>query len=617
MWQRIWILLLLLVAACTPKSQSVPTLAALPVDAPVLNFWETERGTLQSSDSMDEWLFLARAGDNISLRVVNQGAEVAMTLLQAEQVLAEGSTIELSLPEDGRYSVQVRPVDGQIGNYDIGLGYTDRTSPSQTRPLRQVVGVPTPTPAFTNLGAFIEHLTEDEAVGSALTSSSPQHVYTFEGATGEVINIEMTRVSGTLDPFLTLYDPNGKPVAMDDNSGGNGAARLSNVRLLMDGLYSIQVEGTSLYGDYSLAMNRGIQQLEVDAVETPTIIPATPYATPTLGPVPGDSRLVDHVPVIGTLPRSGDFQRFSFAATTGDTVTVLAQPYQDSGIRPKLEIFGPQGNLLDTAQSATSTVPDSAFVQNIRIEEDGIYTIIVTSEDNSFGAYTLSAGKGSTALDVFHGTAESNQRYTGSLLQSGERHSWQVDLQPGDVITVAVSSIDNSINPVVQLATIDGVVLYQDSNSGTNGAALIRIAEIVSPATYVLHVMDNEADSTGDYTLLWRYVNAAPTLSPLPQLSTILSIDGLVRENQYEFYVFQGLAGQRIQIRVDAQADSQLDPVVALLDPNGTVIAEADDSNGTLNPVLTTTLRESGTYSIRVNGYLSSGTFDLSVAIEL
>ena len=92
-------------------------------------------------------------------------------------------------------------------------------------------------------------------------------------------------------------------------------------------------------------------------------------------------------------------------------------------------------------------------------------------------------------------------------------------------------------------------------------------------------------------------------------------VDDSVAEGQYQFYAFQGQAGQRVHIEAIANAGELLDPVIAILNPDGDIILEADDSNGSLNPMTDLTLPDDGTYQVRVNGYLSGGQFTLRVAI--
>src|SRR5690606_15404598 len=94
------------------------------------------------------------AGDNIFIRTVSRGVEIRLTLFQDDTILLEGSnSLELTLPESRLYRVRVDYVSG-AGQYDIGLGYTDRRNPNDIEPsqIPQMVGVPTPTPPFSSLG---------------------------------------------------------------------------------------------------------------------------------------------------------------------------------------------------------------------------------------------------------------------------------------------------------------------------------------------------------------------------------------------------------------------------------------------------------------------------------
>jgi hypothetical protein len=94
-----------------------------------------------------------------------------------------------------------------------------------------------------------------------------------------------------------------------------------------------------------------------------------------------------------------------------------------------------------------------------------------------------------------------------------------------------------------------------------------------------------------------------------------MSIEDTIPEGEYRFYPFQGRTGQRIQVRVIAQPGGTLDPVAALLGIDGNEIASGDDSGNDLNPRFTAEIPQDGTYSVRVNGYLSSGKFELVVEV--
>jgi hypothetical protein len=607
------ITLLLLFAACTPTIDVPPTIAR-PVEILTLEAWKTASGNLASSQDRDEWQFFGRVGEMVRLRLVSQHADVSMTVRLRNRVMGEGDTVEFTLPEDEVYRVTVTLLSGESGTYDIGLSYPNEENPNAAPTIAQVVGVPTPTPAYANLGEFISQLHSTTQIGSLLTADSPQHVYTFQGTIGSIVNVEMNRVAGTLDPTIFLYAPDGQLLAMDDNSGGNGNARLLNIRLPQDGLYSIQLTGAGFFGDYTLRYITGELAFNLDVQPTSLPTSVAPFVMPTVGPAIPDQRLQDHVAVIGNIAREGDFQRFSFLANGGDALTVSVRPYRDSAIRPQFEIFGADGSLLTTSNATTSTAGGAAFAGGIEIIETGPVILLITGEENTAGTFLLSVGKGTSSYDVFLGEVLPNQQATGTIQGRGERHVWRINLNPGDVLTVAASPTGANFDPVMELATADGIVLYRDDNSGANNAALFNVVTISEPASYVLRVFDVRGDNQGSYVLLWRYLNIAPTPTPLPDRVTILAVDDSVAEGDYQFYAFQGQAGQQIAVDVLAAPDSPLDPVAVLLDGAGNIIAEGDDNNG-LNPSFTVTLPENGTYSVRVNGYLSGGRFDLFVAL--
>ncbi len=615
------LLIALVFAACTPAPEitepaTLPTRAVLETaEAGLLEPWIAADGEIAAAESHEDWQFFGRAGDNIRLRVVSTEMNATMVLSQGETVLAEGDAIETSLPEDGLYSVIVTSVDGSSGTYQIGLGYTDQPNPYLPTEIPQVVGVPTPTPPLAAPGEFIGRFREDETTGGLLTTESPQHVYTFQGAVGDVVTIELYRLGGTLDPVLTLYSPSGDRVAMDDNSLGDSNARLLNIRLPEDGLYSIQVDGKGFFGDYTISFATGQQELNLDAQPTLTPTQVEPLVLPTFGPVVNDSRLLDHAPIVGNIPRAGDFMRFSFEAQAGEPISIRAQPYQESQIFPQVEVFDPDGNLLISARSS-SDASRVASASGVPAEVSGVYVIIITGENSSTGPFTLSYGRGVTVENAYQGFAIADEPASGTINEIGMRHLWELSLDPGDSISIAVSPVGTGgIDPVVELVTAEGVVLYRDYNSGANGAALIGVANITAPATYLLRVYDAQGTGFGAYTLIWRFVNAAPTPTPIPDSLTILAVNDAVPPEQYHFYVFQGRAGQNVLIEVLAADDSPLDPVAALLDPEGEILAEGDDSNGTLDARFRATLPEDGTYTVRINGYLSSGAFDLFVRL--
>jgi hypothetical protein len=611
---RFFLLLLLGLAACTPsQNQVLPSRVPNPDSIRQLPFWESVSGTIATADARDYWQFVGDAGAPIFIAVVSRNAEYTLRLYLGETLLAEGQRIEISLPQSDLYRVEVALLSG-TGGYDLGLGYTDRPNPNDPTSLPATVGVPTPTPVYAALGQFIGSLSAPTTYPGLLTDNARVHVYTLAGREGAIVSFELYRIAGTLDPVLRLYDPEGNLVAEDDDALGKPDARLLNIILPMGGDYSLQVDGKGFYGDYSLVFVDGEQTINPDPL--PTVAPTTivPYVTATVGFAAPDARLDDHVPAINSLVRAGDFQRFSFQADAGEVVSVLVAPMEGSTLLPQLEIFNPGGEQIGIAQASTNA-NGIAAVLGMAIAETGVHTLIITGENSSAGQFRVAYGRGQSVRDVFIGTALSGIAQEQRIGELGSRHIWELLLNPQDVITVAVSPNDSIFDPVVELVTAEGDVLYRDDNSGGNRAARIDLAEIREPATYLLRIYDATGANPGAYTLLWRYVNLAPTQTAIPSLTTLLSIESDVTLGNYKFFAFQGQAGQEVLVELEAAEGSDLDPVLVILAPDGSIIAEADDSNNSLNPSVRLTLPESGSYSLRVNGYLTDGTFRLRVGL--
>jgi hypothetical protein len=132
---------------------------------------------------------------------------------------------------------------------------------------------------------------------------------------------------------------------------------------------------------------------------------------------------------------------------------------------------------------------------------------------------------------------------------------------------------------------------------------------------YQLIVSASGGATAGPYRLVWRYVNIAPTPTYDAPRILLFSVEDSVLPGEYQFYPFQGSAGQKVRIRVTGTggATTGFDPVAALIGPSGELIAEGDDSQGSLNPHFSADLSAEGTYQVRVNGYLSGGPFELIV----
>ena len=125
----------------------------------------------------------------------------------------------------------------------------------------------------------------------------------------------------------------------------------------------------------------------------------------------------------------------------------------------------------------------------------------------------------------------------------------------------------------------------------------------------------------------------APTLTPLPTLTPIGPFEAnefgdayqtgsslpinfgeampaqLATKEQAHNWLFEGTSGETVTIRVEALSG---DPNMRLFDPNLRQVGADDDGGGELSSLLTMTLPETGTYTIRIN-LIEIGQYEVSL----
>lgn len=595
---------LLLLAACRPD---VPPVTPPPA-ARILNFWQPVSAVLAGEPHI--WRFAAQEGDAVRLRAL--GDDVMLALLSgAGELLGQGKQIETALPADALYTVQV----SGSGPYELSLSYTDRPDPAAVTPspLPEVVGVPTPTPPYyAALGDIIGALMSGEIRTGAFAGAGERHVYTFAGRAGQYTSIAMRRISGTVDPVLTLYGPDGAALATDDNSGGDRAAFLRNIRLPDDGTYSIQAGGDDFIGGYELSLLVGAAAFPVTAtvIVHPTPTPILDILTPAFA-APADGRLADHIPALGSLPRPGDVARYAIEAAAGAVISLGVRPAAGSALVPRLELYNPLGEQAATASGAAAGSEGEALIPALNVPEAGVYLAYVTAEGGTTGEFIIAYGEGPTREDVRRGRIEPDQPVNAGLSLRAARDLWSLFLRAGDEINAAARPVNTGIELSLELVAPDGSPVAQGSRAA-GGDTVIAAARAPVTGLYFLRVA--ASGSRADYSLVWRAIRLSPTPTPQPRIVPVLLVDDFAPRDTYLFYPFQGQAGEQIEVRVVAQPGSELDPVAALVAPDGTLLLEVDDFEGDLNPYFIVTLPADGTYRVRINGYLSAGIFELAVS---
>ncbi len=585
------LLIALLFAACTATPTAVPLR--------LLDSWQPQTDTLTPQDALRGWRFSGQAGDAIRLRLnLMAGGAVTLTLQDdAGNTLAQGSDLSFTLPASGFYTALVRLDLGEATTYRLFLTYTDRPPPSAMptatftpsatytpsatfTPSDTPTTTFTPTPIYATLGTLTGQLQIDAALDGTFLSSFERHIYTFDGTVGQQVSISMTGTSGSVDPVLTLFDPDGQPIATDDNSGGGTAALLRDLRLPVNGEYIVQALGGGA-GGYRISL-----QAEAPPVELPSPTVTPPLGTSTPSAADPDGLLRDHVLVVGAIERPGTFNRFFIQAQAGSVLTVAVIPA--SGLTPRLELYNPAGELMLSGDPGDSEV---ALISGLGVVASGKYAVFVSGDSGTTGGYTIAYGHGDSYTDQWRGSLPPETAVTGGD-QRGVRDVWSLTLTSGDILSIEAPG-----------AALDLIAPDGSSSASGQGSLAINAAQT---GEYRLSA------SGAAFSLIWHRLNAVPT----PGASVvILTVNAVIPAQTYQYYPFQGTGGQHLQVHVQA-VDPKFDPVADLLDSRGAVVAHGDDSPNSLNPDFTATLPADGTYRLRVNGYGSAaGAVSITIAV--
>ncbi len=431
-------------------------------------------------------------------------------------------TFTISAIVDGQ---AVAPVEGTLQPNQVFItSFRVATDGNLTSGLN---GIKIDPPVAPNIGgAETISLPVGVPASSAITDEQVFNVYTFSGQAGEVITLDMSATSGSLDTLLFLLGPDGATlISNDDRERGITNAAIANYRLLVDGTYTViatrygqAIGGTE--GNYSLTLTG---------------------ATAAVLPVGAD---LTAVPGLADLP-VGSVEVSLQWSTNADLQLLVRDPqgdavYDDSPSIASGGTLGANGNV--NCVPAVSGSPLSyIYWPEGRLPTAGPYEIEVQFQsecgDTTPVTFVLSVVANGELITTNSQQIRLGQRYVGSF---------NIDLN--NAVTAGESGIFGTV---------------QRPDSTTFG------------------------DLSGEFA-------GAVTMT-----SNQTVTGGIRLERKYVLYGFDGEAGQRVSVSMEALSGT-LDPVLFLIDPNGVQVAQNDDaSRDTTNSLINEfTLSESGRYII-------------------
>lgn len=295
---------------------------------------------------------------------------------------------------------------------------------------------------------------------------------------------------------------------------------------------------------------------------------------------------------------------------------MVVQPPADTGVvaAPTAAIAVP--TVISAAPTAGSGGIDITSLANVTPAATASLPLFANPTPTPAGAVALPTGGSLTAgtpvVVQLTGAGPVDLAYSGAA---------------GESVTISARSTSTpSVDTTVELLDLSGIRLGYNDDHGTTRTDLARFDSLISDValpgagTYTVRVNSFSGLGQGTVEVLLQSGggNAVP---PTPSASSGADVVTSVLEagSSAEFPL-TGTAGEVVTITVRA-LDNALDPRVALVSPAGTTLIENDDHRTTDQSlgrfdsrIADFSLPETGTYTMRVNGFGGSGgSFELTV----
>jgi uncharacterized protein YfaP (DUF2135 family) len=534
-----------------------------PENAATLNFGQTVTGTIDQAAMAKTYTFTAQASDRVLIAMaITSGTLDPQLRLYAPGgalVCAANNVREINdclLPATGTYTLIANDY-GHTETGGYGLHLQRLNNPG-------------------NATALSFGQTAAGAIGQA----AEMQAYTFNANSGDRVLIALGVSSGTLDPQLRLYGPDGALVCSRYSTGG--AVEITDCPLPLSGAYTLIANDywNTKTGQYGLYLQRFVNPLQARPIGFGQTLSAN-------------------------ISAPADMETFIFNAQAGDRVLV-ATTLTGGTLDPQLRLYGPDGTLTCSRYSTGGVVE----INDCPLPTTGAYTLLI----NDFGDIKL--GDFSIYLQRLNDPANANelafgQMVSGTITQPAEMKTYTFSAKVTDRIWIGTATTSGGLDPYIRIYRPDGTLLCS-SYGATGGFLEINNCSVPLTGAYTILAADFGLTEPGSYNLSLQRLNNPERYSPISLGQTITGTIDTALDTR--FFTFTATAQDSVLIAM-AVISGTLDPQIRLYGPAGILICEASRSSGGVAEIKGCILPASGLYIILANdfGGTETGSFTLSL----
>jgi len=214
-------------------------------------------------------------------------------------------------------------------------------------------------------------LTYGQDVVLPLDNTVYQHLYTFAALRGDLITVTMRRISGDLDPTLTLADADGNVILINDEdsqSPGTLDAAINRYRVPRSGNYLLVA---SRFGGKA-GTSRGAYALRLEKLTGEMLATA-----------PDKAAFIEYGTVVqGAITKDGLRRYYTFRAAAGDVIRAEVVRVRGN-LDPTLELY--TADLKPLAFNDAGIRGRSARITAFRVAVDGLYILVVSRFNGESG----------------------------------------------------------------------------------------------------------------------------------------------------------------------------------------------------------------------------------------